>query len=173
MYKRNKFNYQFRLRCVEAAMQGNLSVSEIAREKGFEESNLRLWMGFYEKYGKAGLRARSKQHYDAAFKLQVLQIIDKECLSLRSACVRFNIPSDSLIIKWRQRYELEGRSGLIPKPKGRPPKLKQPIKRKQRKSSKPLTKEEQLLQENEILRAENAYLKKLQALVQADKKQKP
>jgi transposase len=51
--------------------------------------------------------------------------------------------------------------------------MKPPIKRKARKSSKPLTREEELLKENEYLRAENALLKKLQALVQADKKQKP
>ena len=37
----------------------------------------------------------------------------------------------------------------------------------------PLTREEELLKENEYLRAENDLLKKLQALVQADKKRKP
>lgn len=51
--------------------------------------------------------------------------------------------------------------------------MKQPIKRKPRKSTKPLTREEELLKENEYLRAENELLKKLQALVQTDKKQKP
>jgi len=51
--------------------------------------------------------------------------------------------------------------------------MKQPIKRKQRKSTRPLTREEELLSENEYLRAENELLKKLQALVQTNKKQKP
>ena len=41
------------------------------------------------------------------------------------------------------------------------------------KSSKPLTREQELLEELEYLRAENALLKKLQALDQVDKKQKP
>ncbi|MCO5240541.1 MAG: helix-turn-helix domain-containing protein [Chitinophagaceae bacterium] len=173
MYKRNKYNYDFRLRCVEAVLQKGQSVSEAAREKGVDRANLRLWVGFYNRYGKAGLKARSKRHYDAAFKQQVLTTIDKELLSLRAACFRFNIPSESVIINWRKAYESTGQSGLIPQPKGRPKKMDKPIKRKKRKSAKPLTREEELLLENEYLRAENELLKKLQALVQTDKKQKP
>jgi transposase len=78
-----------------------------------------------------------------------------------------------LIIKWRKAYESEGQTGLIAKPKGRPPKMKQPIKRKVKAPARPLTREEELLKENEYLRAENELLKKLQALVQTRKKQKP
>lgn len=173
MYKRNKYNYEFRVRCVEAVLKGNQSVSLFAREKGVDRANLRLWLGFYEKYGKAGLRPRVKQHYDAGFKRQVLETIDKELLSLRSACARFNIPSESVIISWRKAYELKGQSGLVPQRKGRPPKMKPPIKRRPRKSTEPLTREEELLKENEYLKAENELLKKLQALVQTNKKQKP
>jgi transposase len=51
--------------------------------------------------------------------------------------------------------------------------MKDPIKRKSKKASKPLTREEELLKELAYLRAENALLKKLQALVQAEKKHKP
>lgn len=173
MFKRNKYNYEFRLHCVEAVLRGKRSVRAVATEKGFEVSNLRLWVSFYERYGKAGLMPRGKQHYDPAFKYQVLTTIDREHLSLRSACVRFNIPSESVIISWRKAFELKGPAGLNPQRKGRPPKMKQPIKRKPRKSTKPLTKEEELLKENEYLRAENELLKKLQALVQTSKKQKP
>lgn len=173
MYTRNKYNYEFRLQCVEAVLKGKRPTKEVAREKGFDESNLRLWVGFYERYGKSGLKPRGKQHYDAVFKRQVLETIDKEFLSLRSACVRFNIPSESVIISWRRACELKGQSGLIPQRKGRPPTMKPPIKRKPRKSTNPLTREEELLRENEYLRAENELLKKLQALAQTNKKQKP
>lgn len=173
MYKRNRYSYEFRLRCVEAVLKLKGSVRAVAKEYGIEHSNLRLWVGFYERYGKAGLKPRGKQHYDAGFKQQVLEIIDKEFLSLRSACVRFNIPSESVIISWRKAYELKGQLGLIAQRKGRPPKMKPPIKRKPKKSTKPLTREEELLRENKYLRAENELLKKLQALVQTNKKRKP
>jgi transposase len=43
-------------------------------------------------------------------------------------------------------------------------------KRKKHKSDKPLTREEELLQEIEKLRFENDYLEKLQGLIQAEEK---
>ena len=46
------------------------------------------------------------------------------------------------------------------------------IKRKKHKSDKPLTREEELLLENEALRCELDILKKLQALIQAEEKAK-
>ena len=46
-------------------------------------------------------------------------------------------------------------------------------KRKKSKSDKPLTREEELLKENERLRCENELLKKLQALAQARINPKP
>jgi len=173
MYKRSKYDYNFRLQCVEAVLQKGQSVSEIANKKGFAESNLRLWISFYEKYGESGLKPRIRRNYDASFKLSVLKTINKECLSLHQACIRFNIPSQSIVINWQRAYELEGIQGLISKPKGRPRKMKPPKNKKSEKHTRPLTREQELLLENEYLRAENELLKKLHALVQTDKKQKP
>ena len=118
-------------------------------------------------------KSKANRHYDVSFKLSVLKTVEEEHLSLREACARFNISSDSMIIKWRKAYESEGLFGLIAKPKGRPPNMKLPIKRKAKAPSRPLTREEELLKENEYLRAENELLKKLQALAQTNKKQKP
>ncbi|MFA6152118.1 MAG: helix-turn-helix domain-containing protein [Chitinophagaceae bacterium] len=173
MGTRRKYNFEFRLRCVEAVLKGENSLKVISKENGIEHSNLRLWVMFYEAYGEAGLKSRANRHYDVSFKLTVLKIIEEEHLSLREACVRFNIATDSVIIKWRKAYESEGHSGLIAKPKGRSSNMKLPIKRKAKVPSRPLTREEELLKENEYLRAENELLKKLQALAQTKKKQKP
>jgi transposase len=173
MLKRKKYDYAFRLQCVEAALSGKDSIKGIAKKNGFNESNLRLWIGFYEHYGKAGLMSRVNRRYDLSFKLEVFAAIDNEHLTLRSACVRFNIASESIIINWQKAYKLNGLQGLLPKVKGRPKMEKLPIKRKARKTTKPLTREEELLKENEYLKAENELLKKLHALVQTNKKQKP
>jgi transposase len=173
MKKRNEYNYAFRLQCVEAVLEDNRAIGEVATEKGIRRSNLQLWVSFYQQHGKFGLVSNGRQHYDLAFKLKVLKAIDNQRLSLREACVRFNIRSESAIINWRRAYESRGEQGLLAKPKGRPKKMKPPIKRKARKSSKPLTREEELLLENEYLRAENELLKKLQALAQTSKKRKP
>ncbi len=117
--------------------------------------------------------------------MEVLNTIAQEYLSLREVCLKFNIPSESVIIKWQRDFSTFGIEVLHPKPKGRPKSMNN-FKRKKRKSdtlakgeqsvAKPLTREEELLQEIESLRCENALLKKLQALIQAEEeanKRKP
>ncbi|MBA4851547.1 transposase [Emticicia sp. BO119] len=172
MSKRNKYNYEFRLQCVELVLKEHRSIISVATEKGFNPSNLRLWIMFYKQYGQSGLQQRTKQCYEVSFKLKVLETINKECLSLLTACVRFNIPTESVIIGWQREYESKGLSGLLAQPKGGSKKMQHPIKRKSRKSSAPLTDYQKLLLENERLKAENELLKKLQALTQTSKKHK-
>jgi transposase len=101
--------------------------------------------------------------------LKVLKAIDKDLLSLRDSSIRFNIPDAAIIVKWKKDFANFGLIGLQPKIKGRP-KSMDTNKRKKRKSDKPLTREEELLLENEALRCENELLKKLQALIQAEEK---
>lgn len=98
MGKRTKYDYDFRLRCVESVLAGHDSVSSIAKENGIKRSNLQLWLKFYETYGEPGLKSMVNRHYDAHFKLTVLRTIDQEKLSLMEACVRFNISSVSVIV---------------------------------------------------------------------------
>ncbi|MDN3707981.1 hypothetical protein QW060_12760 [Myroides ceti] len=92
------------------------------------------------------------------------------------ACLFFNIPNDGVIINWQRKFKAQGSAGLQHKPKGRPKSMT--YKRAKKKSTKPLTREEELLLENESLRMQVDYLKKLQALIQAEeakqnKKHKP
>lgn len=164
MERKLKYNYEFKLRCVDEVLKHGHSIGSVATANGFDESNLRKWIGFYRKYGPDGLLPRKNQVYSADFKAMVLQAINKELLSLRQACVAFDIPSDSILIQWQRAYARYGPAGLVNKPKGRPV---MDFKRAKKKSDKPLTREEELLKENEALRAENALLKKFNALVQA------
>jgi transposase len=135
--------------------------------KGLNESNIRKWVSVYKSDGKTGLLPKKNQVYSISFKLKVLKAIEKEFLSLQETCLKFNIPTNSIIVKWKKDFANFGIEGLQPKPKGRPKSMDN-FKRKKRKSDKPLTREEELLLENERLRCENALLKKLQALIQAE-----
>jgi transposase len=62
-------------------------------------------------------------------------------------------------MNWHHNYKKEGIIGLKHKPRGKPKSMQ--FKRAKKKSNKPLTREEELLVENESLRAELALLKKL------------
>ena len=76
----------------------------------------------------------------------------------------FDISSPALISHWHKAYRQQGMSGLISKPKGRSAMSKPFITDKP--DEKTLA---ELKRENEYLRAEVAYLKKLDTLLKAEK----
>lgn len=167
MERKVKYNYEFKLRCVEEVLRKHRSVNSVAHENSVASSNLNCWIKFYIEFGNEGLLPRQKNSsYSVNFKLKVLQAIENKSISLSKACLTFNIPRESTITSWQRKYEIEGTAGLQLKPKGRPATMN--FKRKQRKTDKPLTREEELLKELEYLRAENEILKKFNALVQAE-----
>ena len=165
MERKVKYNAEFKLHCINEVLKNNRSISAVSKENNFDRSNLRKWISFYLHYGPEGLLPRKNQKYTSDFKLKVLGRIEKKSLSLREACVEFNIPTISVIIEWQNSYNDQGISGLECKAKGRPKSMT--IKRAKKKSDKPLTREEELLLEIESLKCENALLKKYNALVQA------
>ncbi|MNE67063.1 hypothetical protein D3C80_1626510 [compost metagenome] len=84
--------------------------------------------------------------------------------SVRETAAVFNIASHSTILSWQRSLELHGIDALQSKKKGRP---------SMKKDSNPKLVEgsvEALQAEVERLRMENAYLKKLNALVQNKEK---
>ena len=172
MERKVKYDYAFKLECVELVLKKHYSSQYVSKLKGLNESNIRKWVSFYKTYGEVGLLPRINQTYSAIFKIKVLKTIEKESLSLRATSVRFNIPDVAIIVKWKKDFANFGIEGLKSKPKGRPISMSD-YKRKKSKSGKPLTREEELLKENERLRCENELLKKLQALIQARRNPKP
>lgn len=172
MERKVKYDYAFKLECVELVLKKHYTECYVSKLKNIERTNIRKWVNFYKRYGKDGLLPRAYHFYSLDFKLQVIKSIEKESLSLRESCLRFNISTESIIVKWKRDFANFGIEGLKPKQRGRPL-IMSDFKRKKRKSNKPLTREEELLKENERLRCENELLKKLQALVQARINPKP
>lgn len=80
--------------------------------------------------------------------------------SYQDAAIEFKMHNPTLIVKWKQTFLAEGAEGL--RKKGRPPMAKNP-KKKPAKPARTMSREEQLERENELLRLEVAYLKKLDA----------
>lgn len=177
MIKKKKHSFEFKLHCVKAMSEQYRSAKSLSKEYGITYSLFEDWFKVYEHQGASGLLPRKgKRIFSPSFKLEVLKTIREEKLSLKEACLRFDLSTDAMIIRWQKGLDKLGLAGLEPRPKGRSTMAKkenQNIKRKPRKSNKTITREEELLRENEYLRAENALLKKLQALVQAENKRKP
>ena len=172
MERKVKYSYEFKLLCVKEVLEQHYSINSVAKKYNVDNKSVDLWLDLYQNYGGLGLLPRKNQTYTVDFKIKVLKSINKKSLSLRKACLLFNIPTKSIIIKWQKDFTNFGLEGLQPKQRGRPISMSD-YKRKKRKSDKPLTREEELLKENERLRCENELLKKLQALIQARRNPKP
>lgn len=169
---RSKYSLEFKLAAVQRYQKGDIGSHSLGRELGVENSLIRDWVGDYETGGISGLYRVKNSKFSAAFKLKVLQSLERENLSSREAARKFNIGAKSSILVWRAQFEKSGILGLENRPRGRP-KTMSNYKRKKRKTNKPLTREEELLEQIEYLKAENAILKKLDALIQERKNPKP
>ena len=89
-------------------------------------------------------------------------------LSATMTATKFNLANENTVLKWERIYYEEGPQGLYVERRGRNKNMNS--KPKKKKLSKEV--EEDLIAENQRLRMENAYLKKLQALVQERTKPK-
>ena len=98
------------------------------------------------------------KRYTGEFKQKVIETMVREKLSYKEAARQFDVSQDTVVAKWERIYLEEGPEGLYIERRGRGSKGRPP------KKLKPEV-EEDLLAEVQRLRAENAYLKKLNALV--------
>ena len=103
------------------------------------------------------------KRYTPEFKKLVVETMQKEKLSYRETARQFEISNHHIIQDWERIYLAEGPEGFTIErrdrgSKGRPPK------------QLPKEAEEDLLAEVQRLRAENDYLKNLQALVLEDER---
>ena len=98
------------------------------------------------------------KRYTSEFKQEVVETMMREKLSYRETARLYDISDDKRVAAWERIYLEEGPEGLYIERRGRGSRGRPP------KQLKPEV-EEDLLAEVQRLRAENAYLKKLNALV--------
>ena len=116
--------------------------------------------GLYDRWRVRGgttlVTKPTKRLFSFEFKLAVVQrfLAGETKVDLAR---EFQLSSPALIKKWASEYRNDGEDGLRPKPKGRP---KTPLEA----SVQPESELQRLRRENERLRAEVAFLGKVQAL---------
>ena len=108
-------------------------------------------------------KGQEYKNYSAEYKLNVIMAMQEHRLGYVETARKYDIPNYRVIQRWERIFLEEGAEGLMKErrgracaasgtKKGRPPKLDQKV-------------EEDLIAENQRLRMEIEYLKKLDALV--------
>ena len=162
--KRKKHGYAERLKYMHM-LENGYSIEHIHRRFGINDSLLGYLWSRYKSEGASGLIKKHYQQTDYAFRVRVVRDIEENHLTLVEASLKYNVSTNRIYV-WQRIAKTQGYDALaITRPRGRPP--KNDMGRPRKKKPEEMTELERLRYENECLRAENALLKKVRALVEA------
>ena len=135
-------------------------IKRIAKRLGLSKSLITLWLEQYKQHGKDGfMRLPYNCRYNFEEKCQIICEIEEKHVPLHVVSAKYRVARSTLHC-WIGIVRKDGYDALREVKYGRKyasmgrPKKKEPV-----------TELEKLQRENELLRAENAYLKKLKALM--------
>lgn len=166
-----KHTAQFKLSVVEHYLNGLDGYQAVAQHHGVGRVLVRRWVAFYRCHGAEGLKKKYAK-YSADFKLSALQHMWDNKLSYAATAAIFDIRGQCFLGIWERSFREGGIDALKPIPRRRSNKMPEaetsnPLSPAPAPADETRTREE-LVTELNYLRMENAYLKKLKALVQAD-----
>lgn len=154
MHSRSKLSQAQRGQAVELFEQGYGSRA-VATLLGVKRDQVRRLENRFRLHGRLCLVSKpTKKQYSFETKVEILRRY-KAGTTKADLAQEYDLSSPDLIGHWVWQVNKSGIDALRPKPKGRP---------KGSARSKPVTEEEKLRRENELLKAELAYLKKLRDL---------
>lgn len=158
-----KYSEQFKFMLVREYQKGKIGYDLLAEKHHMKNSSpIKRWVKLYEKFGMDGLmRKKHNQTYSVQFKLDVLSFMKRTGSSEMETALHFGLTNPPMIASWKKSFHERGVEGLN-KPKGRPP-MSDKAKSKKNTKQIEMTYEQKLERENELLRLEVEYLKKLRA----------
>ena len=163
-----KYSYEQRFKAVLDVKEKHMSYEAVGKQLGCGCTHVRRWVKRYEQFGVEGLTLKHGT-YTGEFKKHVVEYMHENHLSIFETSTLFGIPTDVTVGKWERIYYEEGPEALFRDNRGRKKSMSSDKLKKEKSNNKTeLSKEveEDLISEVQRLRMENAYLKKLNALVQ-------
>ncbi|ETI65852.1 helix-turn-helix domain-containing protein [Neobacillus vireti] len=160
-----KYSEKFKLMLVKEYQDGKLSYNQLAEKHGMKSSSqIKRWVKIFEEFGMKGImRKKHNETYSVQFKFDVLSFMKRTGSSETETALQFGLTNPPMIASWKKAF-LEGGAEALDRPKGR---VSMSDKAKNRKNKhteqKEMTYEQKLERENELLRLEVEYLKKLRA----------
>ena len=136
-----------------------MTQNEAVKQYGVVKGDVQKWVAAYQAHGETGL-SKKKGSYTGEFKQAVIEDVRQNNISYREVAAKYNLGNHAVIAGWERIYLEEGVEGLYKDRRGRSAGIKSGRPPKLDKKA-----EEDLIAENQRLRMENDYLKKLNALV--------
>ena len=163
-----KYSKEFKLKVVKYCVENYHSSYEASKKFNIPSPTpIKHWIRKYNEHGEIGIEKNKKTSYDGKYKQNVVEYMHTNHLSATQTAIHFKLSSGSTVMQWERIYYEEGPQALYVERRGR----NRNMSSKPRKKKLSKENEEDLIAEVQKLRMENAYLKKLQALVQ--KRTKP
>lgn len=145
------------------------NISDLANQYGIRKGNVQYLIRLIDAHGIDILRKKENRYYSPELKLEIINKVLKDGQSIKSTAIEYGLYSDGTLHSWINRFKADGYV-IIEKKRGRSTTMNK--KPKQTKSLEEMTPEEKNKYYEEkllYLEAENEYLKKLHAVVQARK----
>ncbi|MFC2948358.1 helix-turn-helix domain-containing protein [Virgibacillus sediminis] len=159
-----KYSEKFKLKVAKEYLEGNLSYRRLAEKYEVPPTTLRGWVRIYKYHGASKLVQNEQKQsvYSVQFKLDVLSFMKSTGASVSDTALQFGIKNPSKISRWRKTF-LEGNLGALDKQRGLLSMADKPNNEAKKKLNNKEESLHKLERENELLRLEVAYLKKLRS----------